>query len=208
MSKIDENMEWEKEAAFLASLPKTSPYRVPDKYFNELSSRINSAVFLTSLEHNTKSGFTIPDNYFEELPVQIEAKIATAEIQSLVTNDGFQVPVNYFEQLQADILSKTSNAIQLNKTVKLWHQEAIKYVSAACFIVLVASGLYLNQQHTAKQLANMELAKDQMLYDIDENVIFEHIEESQTANANTTSTAEMESYILNNFSSSELRSNL
>ena len=32
----DENMEWEMEAPTLAALPRITPYRVPDNYFNDL----------------------------------------------------------------------------------------------------------------------------------------------------------------------------
>jgi hypothetical protein len=207
MSNKDENMEWKKEAAFLASLPTTTPYRVPDGYFDDLQQKINHAVFLDGLMENKYSGFKVPQNYFEDLTGEIESRIAVEELKAIVNHDGFKTPANYFDQLQSQILSKTSGAVQQPKVIKLWHREAMKYVSAACFFVVIASGLYLKQLNEVKQIANIELANEQVLYDIDEDVIFEHIQESQTAGTSATS-AEMETYILNNFSSNDLTNNL
>jgi hypothetical protein len=180
---------------------------VPDGYFDDLQTNINHAVFLDSLKQNEGLGFKVPENYFEELSSQIESSIAAEELKALIQHDGFKTPANYFDQLQTKILSKTSESINKTKVVKLWHREAMKYVSAACFFVVIASVLFMKQQYEVKQVAQTELANEQILYDIDERVIFEHIEESQTAGA-TASSAEMESYILDNFSSSDLANNL
>ena len=84
----------------------------------------------------------------------------------------------------------------------------MKYASAACFVVLIASGLYLNNQNTVQNLRNSELANEQMLYDIDESVIIEHLEESQNVTTSSASDTEMENYILNHYSSSDLTNNL
>lgn len=208
MNKNDENMDWEKEAPFLASLPKTMPYRVPDKYFDQLQLHINQAVFIDGLMQKDNQGFSIPQNYFEELTVQIEDRIAIDQLQTLVATDGFKTPEGYFDKLQANILSQTSESRPKPKTIKLWQSDFMKYVSAACFIVLAASGLYLNQQSVLKQDRKIELANEQMLYDIDESVIIEHLEESQTVNTASASDTEMENYILNHFSSSDLSNNL
>lgn len=203
----DENMEWEKEAVYLAGLPRTTPYRVPDNYFNELGLHINQAVFLADLMQKENGSFTLPANYFEDLSTQIESRIVSVQIKELVTNDGFDLPPAYFENLQTKILNKTT-ATSKPKVVRLWHTDAIKYISAACLIVLTASGLYLNQQNTLLQTRNTELASEQELYDIDETVIIEHLQESQTATNTSASDTEMENYILDNFSSSDLSSNL
>ncbi len=206
MNIKNENMEWEREAPQLASLPRTMPYRVPDNYFNELQERINQSVFVESLMQKESQGFTVPQNYFEDLGLQIESKIAAEQIKSLVKTDGFKTPANYFENLQANILSKTT-APQQTKVVRLWGSQFMRYASAACVFVVIASGLYFTQQSKVDQTASVDLATEQMLYDIDENTILEHIQESQTA-TNGTSDAEMENYILNNFSSTDLSNNL
>ncbi|MEE1945483.1 hypothetical protein VRU48_10210 [Pedobacter sp. KR3-3] len=205
--KDNENMEWEKEAAFLASLPRTTPYRVPDNYFDHLQLHINQSVFVDGLMQKEDQGFTVPQNYFEDLALQIEDRIATDQLRTLTATDGFKTPEGYFEKLQANILSQTAASRPKPKTIRLWQSDLMKYVSAACFIVLTASGLYLNQQNTLKQTRKAELANEQMLYDIDESVIIEHLQEGQTANASASDT-EMENYILNHFSSSDLSNNL
>lgn len=203
-------MEWEMEAPFLAGLPRTTPYRVPDNYFNDLSTRINQSVFVGDLMFKDNQGFKVPSNYFEELTGQIESKIAVDQLKDLVNTDGFKTPANYFDQLQANILSKTTATSQpKTKIVRLWQTDIMKYASAACFILLAATGLYLNEQHSLKQLRNLEFANEQVLYDIDENLIFEHLQENQTVtNNNSASETEMENYILDNFTSSDLSNNL
>lgn len=207
MKKDDENMEWKSEAPYLASLAKHHPYSAPDNYFNELSVRINQAVFVDGLMQKENQGFTVPQNYFEELGQQIESKIAAQKIKDLTAkNSGFTVPDQYFDQLSTKILNQTTT-VPKTKTIRLWHSDLIKYASAACFILLVASGLYVKEQNNAKQLRNTELASEHMLYDIDEDVIIEHIQESQSV-SNTATNAEMESYILDHFSSSDLSNNL
>jgi len=208
MNIQDENMEWEKEAPQLASLPRTTPYSVPDNYFNELQNRINQSVFVDGLMQKENQGFTVPQNYFEDLGNQIQSRIALEQIKSLVNTDGFKTPDNYFEKLQTNILSKTTEAPQKSKTVRLWGSGLIRYASAACFVVVTASVLYFNQQSRIQQTASLELAKEQVLYDIDESTILEHIQESQTATTNTVSDTEMENYILDNFTSTDLSNNL
>ncbi|TCC86983.1 hypothetical protein EZ428_22520 [Pedobacter frigiditerrae] len=208
MNIQDENMEWEKEAPQLASLPRTTPYSVPDNYFNELQNRINQSVFVDGLMQKENQGFNVPQNYFEDLANQIESRIASAQIKSLVKTDGFKTPANYFETLQADILSKTSGTTQETKFVRLWGSDLMKYASAACLFMVIGSGLYFTQQSKVTQTASLELAKEQALYDIDESTILEHIQESQAATVTTVSDTEMENYILDNFSSTDLSNNL
>lgn len=208
MNIKDENMEWEMEASHLASLSRTTPYRVPDNYFDDLQARINQSVFVDGLMQKEDQGFTVPQNYFENLSEQIESKIALDNIKSLTETDGFKTPVDYFDKLNAQILSKTSAAAPKTKVVRLWSSDFMKYASAACIIVLTASGLYINQQSTIKQNLTAELVNEQMLYDIDESVIIEHIQESQNVSTTAASNAEIENYILDNYSSSDLSNNL
>lgn len=199
----DENMEWELEAPYLASLPRTTPYMVPNDYFNELPLHITTTLSLNGLVGNAHSGFTVPTNYFEELTGIIESKVA---IDGLKQDAGFATPTDYFEKLSASILSKTTESKPKTKVRRLWGSDFMKYASAACFIILSATGLYLNQQNTLKLERNAEIANEQLLYDIDENVIIEHLNESQTAS--NLSNTEMESYILENYTSNDISTNL
>ena len=200
-------MDWEEEASHLASLPRTTPYGVPDRYFDELADHINQSVFVDGLMQKESQGFSIPQNYFQELGIDIEAKIAADKIKSLAGSECFKIPDKYFDKLNAEILSKTI-AKPKTKVFRLWGSDLMKYVAAACFVILTASGLYLNDQNTAKQLRNTEIANEQMLYDIDESVIIEHLQETQNVTTNTASDTEMENYILNHYTSNDLSNNL
>jgi hypothetical protein len=208
MNIKEENMEWEKEAPQLASLSRTMPFSAPDNYFDELQNRINQSIFVDGLMQRENQGFTVPQNYFEDLSNQIESRVAVEQMKSLAKTDGFKTPLNYFETLQADILSKTSGATQKTKVMRLWGSDFMKYASAACLFLVIGSGLYFTQQSKVTQTASLELAKEQVLYDIDESTILEHIQESQTATTNSVSDTEMENYILDNFSSTDLSNNL
>lgn len=202
-------MEWEKEAPTLAALPRITPYRVPDNYFNDLTSQLNSVACLNGLTQKDDYGFVVPTNYFEELSAQIKSRIALEQLKLTHSANGFNTPTNYFDKLQASILDQTVNAKPAPKTIRFWSSDMMRYAAAACFILLTASGLYLNQQSELKsQTQTTELTSDVMLYDIDESVIIEHLKESQTATNSSASQAEMESYILNNYSANDLTNNL
>ncbi|MES2447947.1 MAG: hypothetical protein V4546_12250 [Bacteroidota bacterium] len=208
MNKIDENMDWEKEASHLASLPRSTPYRVPDNYFDDLQARINQSVFVAELMQKEKQVFTVPQNYFENLSEQIESKIATAQLKSLIKEDGFKIPANYFDNLNAAILNQTVNATPKIKTISLWRSNFVKYAAAACFVIATATGLYFSQQNEVSQIRTAELVSEQMLYDIDESVIIEHLQESENMSTSLASDKEIENYILENYSSSDISNNL
>lgn len=197
-------MEWEIEAPILAALPRITPYRVPDNYFNDLTGQLNSFAALGSFAQNEKYGFTVPPNYFEELNDQITSRITLEQFKGV----GFTTPSNYFDKLQTSILNQTVNIKAETKVVRLWHRDLVKYAAAACFILVIASGLYVKQQSKLVEVQSIELASETMLYDIDESVIIQHLSESQTATNTSASQAEMESYILENYSSTDLTNNL
>jgi hypothetical protein len=201
VKKIDENMEWKKEAPYLASLPRTMPYGVPENYFNELSKNINQTVFLTSFSAKENQGFNVPENYFEILTSQIETNIALQKIN--LKDDGFSIPSNYFENLQAKIVAKTN--AKPTKIIRLWASDFNKYAAAACVILISAFTLFLNQQAEINTKNDAELANEQMLYGIDESVIIEHIQEKSTVSNTDT---DLENYILNNFSTRDISNNL
>jgi hypothetical protein len=204
MNIKDEDMEWEMEAPTLAALPRITPYRVPDNYFNDLTVQLNTTVSLHSFTQKEGHGFIVPANYFEELSGQIQSRIKLEQFKS----EGFATPVNYFDKLQANILSQTVESKPERKVVRLWQADLMRYAAAACFILLTASGLYFNQQSTVKETHAADLASEAMLYDIDESVIIEHLNETQTATNNNASHAEMERYILDHYSSNDLSNNL
>lgn len=202
--------DWTFEAPFLASLPKENPFSVPEGYFDELSNSINNAVFIDNLRNKVDhSGFTTPEFYFDELNNQIESKIAITKLKEALSNsDGFDIPSGYFNQLSDKILAKTTAIKPERKIIKLWHSDALKYATAACFILISAIGLYFNQQHKAKQKLTAEVVKEQMLYDIDETTIIEHVQLQEHTNKHNTTSSDnsVENYILNNYSTNDLTS--
>lgn len=208
MNKLDENMDWEKEASHLASLSRSTPYRVPDNYFDDLQARINQSVFVASLMQKENPGFVVPQNYFENLSEQIESKIATEQIKELVKIDGFKTPANYFEKLNAAILDQTIHATPKIKKISLWRSDLVKYAAAACLVIATSTGLYFNQNKEVSQNTTAELISEQMLYDIDESVIIEHLQESENISTSLASDKEIENYILENYSSSDISNNL
>lgn len=199
-----ENMEWENEAPQLAKLKKSNPFTVPNQYFEELGERINQSVFISSLEKGETAGFTTPLNYFETSADQITSRIALEQFKDDKQN-GFNTPDGYFEKLQQNIVSQTS---EKKKTVKLWQQPLFKYAVAASLVVVSTTGWFANESYQNKQLRKTELAREQMLYDIDESVILEYVQEAQHVKTANVSDNEMENYILDNFSTTDLSNNL
>jgi hypothetical protein len=208
MSKMAENIEWEKEAPELAKLPKSNPFSVPNAYFVSLTERINQTVFINTISEDKDAGFSTPPDYFKHLEEQLVSRISIENLENKKNNQGFAVPENYFEKLQSTIAAKTVEMKPITKVVRLWNTDFFKYATAACIVLMCALGLYVNQQHQVKQLAHNELTKEQLLYDIDESLIIEHINETQTATAAKISNNEIEDYILDNFSTADLSNNL
>jgi len=235
----EENNEWKAEAPYLASLQKENPFSVPAQYFDSLPDRIGSSLYVEQLKERLPvSGYTVPDQYFNNLQEQIFAASADAVLSALPKATGYQTPDQYFQKLQskiqarileeervapatvlpvtkeksAEIFENSATKPAETKIVRLWHSGILKYASAACFIVATAFGLYLNQQsktYVAPQMSSAEIANEQLLYDIDEQDIMDHVEGSIAGTQkNAPSAAEMETYILNNYSQTELSTSL
>jgi len=216
-----ENNEWKEEAPYLASLPIQNPFGVPEHYFNSLTDAINTTVYTEKLKEAIPvSGFSVPDQYFSILKARIVIETGIGILQSLPEKDGNTIPDGYFQKLQANILARTieegtaeiseaAPAQEKSRIVRLWHSDLLKYASAACFILVTAFGLYLNQQNFTQESTISDIANEQMLYDIDEQDIIDHIErntpEIQKA---AVKNEELETYILNNYSQNDLASEI
>lgn len=199
-----DNMEWENEAPQLAKLKKSNPFTAPSNYFEELEERINQSVFINSLQKNEGAGFTVPTNYFETLENQITSRVSLEQLKD-GKQDGFAIPNGYFEKLQQSIAAQT---VEKKKAVQLWHQPLFKYAVAACLVIASTTGWFANEHYQNNQLRNSELVKEQMLYDIDESVIMEYMQEAQNVKTANFTDSEMENYILDNFSTNDLSNNL
>lgn len=218
-----ENNEWKAEAPYLASLPKVNPFRVPEQYFDALTPSINGSIFVERLKGQvTAAGFTVPENYFDTLQEQITAQTSGTLPFSRPQSHGYSTPEGYFEKLQASILAKTIEqeketidqeikpAKKEAKIIRLWHSDMLKYASAACFILITAFGLYLNnQRYSPAADSAADIANEQMLYDIDEQDIIEHVQNVSTQELGPEANSpELETYILNNYSQNDLSTNL
>lgn len=204
------------EAPTLAAMGKRNPFSVPDGYFENCDEAIFSAVFLDGLKQKTNNNnFEVPQNYFEELSERIQTHIALAEMPK--AENTFAVPENYFDTLQSRITDRiaASEPKREARIVPLWRRNIVKYASAACFVLMASFGVYFYQNGstaTVQQVQSAEAVNEQLLYDIDESTIIDHLEAQNTtlSNAKTTSASdtEMENYILSNFSSNDLSQEL
>jgi len=215
MNENIENNDWMNEAPALAAMGKRNPFSVPDGYFENSDKAIFSAVFLDGLQQKTiKNNFEVPPHYFEGLTEQIQTRIALSEMPK--AENTFTVPENYFDTLQSRITDRiaASEPKKEAKVIPLWRRNIVKYASAACFLLMASFSIYFyqNSTNTVQQVQSAETVNEQMLYDIDESTIIDHLETQNATSSNTKTTSasdtEMENYILSNFSSSDLSQEL
>jgi len=218
MNENLENNDWINDAPTLAAMGKRNPFSVPAGYFDNCEEAVFSHVFLEGLKQKTKdNSFIVPENYFEELTEMIETRIAFE--QTVQPTNKFAVPENYFETLQSRITSRIEAEHSIKKEAKiipLWRRSFVKYASAACFLLISSFGVYFYQNSesanvvSVPQIQSADLANDQILYDIDETTIIDHLEAQNTSNIKTTSASdtEVENYILSNYSSIDLAQEL
>ncbi|MBB6236316.1 negative regulator of sigma E activity [Pedobacter sp. AK013] len=216
MNENIENNDWMNEAPALAAMGKRNPFSVPDGYFENCDEAIFSGVFLNGLKQKTSdNNFEVPQNYFEDLTERIQTRVALSEMPK--AEQAFAVPENYFDTLQNRIADRIAASAPKKevKVIPLWRRNIVKYTSAACFLLMTSFGIYFYQNSsitTAQQVQSPEAINEQLLYDIDESTIIDHLEAQNTTSPNTKTTSasdtEMENYILSNFSSSDLSQEL
>ncbi|MCX2494994.1 hypothetical protein OQX63_16000 [Pedobacter sp. PF22-3] len=217
MNENIENNDWMNEAPALAALEKRNPFSVPDGYFENSDEAIFSAVFLDGLKQKTSNNnFEVPQHYFENLAERIQTRITLSEIPK--AEKAFTVPENYFDTLQSRITQRIAvlEPKREAKIIPLWRRNIVKYVSAACFLLMASFGIYFYQNGSVSvgqpSPSAEAIVNEQLLYDIDENTIIDHLETQNTTSSNIKTTSasdtEMENYILSNFSSSDLAQEL
>jgi hypothetical protein len=136
-----------KSAVQLEQLKSGNGFTMPENYFDELSANIQTRINIEEFTNTENTGFTVPGGYFENLQEQINARVFVEEALSEQENE-FTVPAGYFEQLNKNILNQTVNQdIVRRKGVirKMFASGAFKYAAAACFAVIVGTGLLLIQ---------------------------------------------------------------
>ncbi len=187
-------------------------FSVPENYFEQLSRDIETRIAEEYLKALSKSqGFTVPDLYFEQLNKDINTGITEENLKRLSKGPGYTVPDFYFEGLSSRIEAQLSPATENKpaKVVRLWNNDLLKYAGAACFIIIAAFGLYLNNRPVEAPVVTSGMATEQLLLDIDEQMIMDDVEGSGSLQASTTaSDQELEAYILSNYSSNDIAANL
>jgi len=212
MNENLENKDWIKEAPTLASLDKKNAFFVPVDYFEQNATVLKQLTFLDSLSSKTIVPFHVPDQYFEQLSDHILTKISIDERIGTEKNS-FSVPENYFETLENRVAAKITgnDAKKPVKILRLWQRNLMKYASAACFVIIAAGSLYFYQSNKPipAQGQATDFTNEQILYDIDEHMIIDHINTNTISTKKTSaSDTEMENYILNNYSPNDLAQEL
>lgn len=203
-----ENNGWKKEAPYLASLERLSPFELPEGYFEFLSERIEAQVFLAELREDMNvSSLKVPAGYFDNLGDRIQASVLVDTLKEKTGVGGLIAPEQYFEKLSSRIAAKTKDK-QSTGLIRLLQSNFFKYSAAACVVLMSGILLYVNEPSVVSpKMSYTDAATEQMLFDIDEEVIIEHIQHHETERAaGKISDAELENYILNNFSQNDLTS--
>lgn len=149
MEKVSEILkELQTISPFLAEMEKVNVFHVPEQYFNELSNKIVTTVFLHQDEKS--KGQEVPEGYFDGLSSKILARIKNSVIESaedeiktispflysIKDKNVFRVPGNYFENLSDKITHRLNDnkakIIPISLGRKWW-----KYAAAA----VVAAGI-------------------------------------------------------------------
>lgn len=215
MERELENSEWIELAPSLAKMSKRNPFGTPENYFTELEDHAQVNVFLAELPRNTNNyGLNVPEDYFTTLASNIETTIKLS--QAIKPQSSFEVPKNYFSELQEKLEARTSEFKPEVKprVIKLWRTNLIKYATAACLLLVSSFGIYYYNQQPVKSNAETseqaEMANEQMLYNIDEGTIIQHIDSENAIEDKNVSTkdTEVETYLLNHYTANELAQDL
>lgn len=182
---------------YINSLALNNGFFLPEEYFNKLHKKMLDNIFLPSL----------PEDYFEKLGTRISNRILQEENILSIEIPGEKLVVSV-----ASTSSKTkfsfSNRITTQLTKLWWNSNFIKYASAASIILISAIILFANQQYRLKSKAN-ELVNEQVLYDIDEQDIIDSIYGSYSDQHMLNAiNADLENYLLYNYSQSDLNTEL
>lgn len=199
-------------AIYADKLKETIPmsgFIVPDQYFNILQDSIFAEATGNGLQALPKAdGFHTPDLYFQKLQANILAKTVASDFSAKAIEQNQPVQLAEAGPLAKTIVNNVP-AKREPKLIRLWHNDLIKYASAACFILVTAFGLYLNQQNFNTESRSSDLVSEQVIYDMNEQDIIDHIEGNNVDVSNdNTANADLETYILNNYSQSDLSSAL
>jgi hypothetical protein len=93
--EIPEDFEnLEKHAPLLSGIKKENPFTLPDDYFGDLSSEIESLVLSSSFPK--EQAFEVPQDYFDNLPFIIQNKIVTRTNKARILNLNWSSKIQIF----------------------------------------------------------------------------------------------------------------
>ncbi len=143
----------------LVSLKDEEVFETPVQYFDSLSTSIIGRIAEENLKEEVQSeGFKVPTDYFDHLEEAIFSRIGEGQMKESVISDGFEVPDQYFATLSDKILSSTNPSRQqvAVRSLRKPTLRFMRYVAAACVIMLSGLGGYLGFSHlkTSKEQAN------------------------------------------------------
>lgn len=184
--------ELEELASPLANMPRTTPFTVPEEYFNTLNEALKEA--LTYEEEPTltlpkETPFALPQGYFEGFAASLIDKVAEAPAFGEIAGAGFEVPAGYFEGLPQQILqaakaadSITSAAPQQKqaKVISFFPQKAIRWAAAAGLILAIGLGGYKMIGNSPQRAVSTEIQLAQLDKAVISSYVQQHIDEFDT----------------------------
>ncbi len=137
-------------SATLAAIPRSMPYNVPPRYFENFSSIISDAIQNSDAPEVMPSWsktmpYPVPDQYFNELTNNI---LAVANLSDFQENNPYAAPSGYFETLPEKILvaAKASEpAVKETRKIPLKPGIAVlpkRWAAAAIILITIGLGAY------------------------------------------------------------------
>lgn len=189
---------------------------IPADYFSNLPAQLIRGVrdVVPDLDSDAISGSVLLQGSSFTSPVD------TAGLPAKTDEQEFKLPAGYFEQLSSRIQQRIEKEEAQERVIepvvlksvepevkvrRLWHSDWMKYATAACVILVAALGLFLNQQQQLSASATNELANEQLLFDIPEEDIINHVlNENPDQHFLNAAHTDLESYLINNYSQDDL----
>jgi hypothetical protein len=164
----------------LENVPKKNIFKVPENYFEDLSSKIEQSTQSVVENLPKENIFKVPESYFEGLSNTIEFRTQSV-VENLPKENIFKVPESYFEELEENILSRT---IHQKNIVPLftWSAKRTWASVAACSAIAIMGYFTLmpSQNSLGKEelagVQNQEIVNYLILQDLNQTDVAEQIE--------------------------------
>ncbi|POY38344.1 hypothetical protein C3K47_02805 [Solitalea longa] len=203
---------------------QTSPFTVPENYFNSLNDRIWERIKMEDAGLNiegltNENPFKLPETYFENLSSKIKDQLDTGDeedvhlsIPGLNNINPFTAPTDYFDELPTTIEERVFSEIadiELENANQTFIRRFYRLAIAACFTALASwfgYNIYQVNQLDKQMNSTANVVKiDNQNFDLnyfDESMLVEEVVNTSAGNAAVNPSAEktrkLENYILNN----------